>query len=191
MPFNQTFSFPHELSLRNTDQGLRMFAEPVREIEAVGGSREGSAAGTLVPGEPIELPASELMDIEASFQIGGAKMVGLQIGGERIVYNVETEKLDGADLKPTAGEITIRVLVDRPMLEIIGGGGRVFITRARKQPVKAETVRAFAEGGEAVLVEFSVRELKSIWRGKRLPGPLPGIKPSGGKPSGGKPSGGP
>ena len=166
MPFNQTFSFPHELSLRNTEDGLRMFAEPVRELENLYGSSEASASGDLVPGDPITLPGKELMDIEASFQLGQATKVGLEIGGERIVYDVAAKNLDGAPLPAPDSGITIRVLVDRPMLEIIGGDGRVVITRARKKPGQAGKVVAFAEGGDAELLELSVRELDSIWTNK-------------------------
>ena len=166
MPFNQTFSFPHELSLRNTEDGLRMFAEPVQEIGALYGSSESSAAGELVPGEPITLPGKELMDVEASFQVGQAKRVGLEISGERIVYNVVEEKIDGAPLPLSDGAVTLRVLVDRPMLEIIGGEGRVVITRGRKQPGKTGDVAAFVEGGDAELLELSVRQLNSIWTDK-------------------------
>ena len=35
MPFNQTFSFPHELTLRSTADGIRMFAEPAKEIRSL------------------------------------------------------------------------------------------------------------------------------------------------------------
>ena len=166
MPFNQTFSFPHELSLRNTEDGLRMYAEPAQEIEALYGSSEASAAGELVPGEPITLPGKELMDVEATFQVEQAKRVGLEISGERIVYDGVEEKLDGAPLPLIDGAVTLRVLIDRPMLEIIGGEGRVVITRGRKQPGRSGKVVAFAEGGDAELLELSVRQLDSIWTDK-------------------------
>ena len=112
------------------------------------------------------MPGKELMDVEASFQVGQAKRVGLEISGERIVYDVVEEKIDGAPLPLSDGAVTLRVLVDRPMLEIIGGEGRVVITRDRKQPGKTGDVTAFVEGGDAELLELSVRQLNSIWTDK-------------------------
>ncbi len=106
------------------------------------------------------------MDIEAVFQTGTATAVGLEIGDERVLYDVEKEKLGGATLKPVDGKISIRVLLDRPMMEVIGGGGRVYITQPRKGPTTPKQVRAFAEGGQAVLESFSVRELDSIWENR-------------------------
>ncbi len=167
MPFNQTFSFPHELSLRETPDGVRLFAEPVREIRSLyKKSSESGKSEPLAPGKPVELPGAELMDIEAVFQIGTATAVGLEIGGERVLYDVEKEKLGDATLKPVDGKISIRVLLDRPMMEVIGGGGRVYITQPRKGPTTPKQVRAFAEGGQAVLESFSVRELDSIWENR-------------------------
>ena len=98
--------------------------------------------------------------------LSASAKVGLEIGGERIVYDVAAKNLDGAPLPAPDSGITIRVLVDRPMLEIIGGDGRVVITRARKKPGQAGKVVAFAEGGDAELLELSVRELDSIWTNK-------------------------
>ena len=95
---------------------------------------------------------------------GGAAAVGLDIGGNRITYDVEAKKLNGADLKPVDGRISIRVLVDRPMLEIIGNQGRVFITSGRRKKGEVSAVTAFADGGKARLLGLEVHELESIWK---------------------------
>ena len=165
MPFNQTFSFPHRLTLRTTDDGVRMFAEPVKEIEKLYGERHSIDNQFLAAGKSVNLEASgELFDIRASFEVGRATSVGLEIGGNRIAYDAKANKLNGASLKPVDGKISIRVLVDRPMLEIIGNDGRVFITSRRGKRGEVSRVTAFADGGEAQLVSFEVHELASIWK---------------------------
>lgn len=40
MPFNQQMTVPVELTLRTTSQGLRMFAEPVKELEKLRGAKD-------------------------------------------------------------------------------------------------------------------------------------------------------
>jgi len=166
MPFNQTFSFPHELTLRTTDEGVRMFAEPVREIEKLYTDPSEHAEPRELPaGASVAMPlAGELYDVQATFALGEAKTVGLDIGGQRIAYDVAAGKLAGADLKPVDGRITIRVLIDRPMLEIIGNHGRVVITRPRKNPGKVTNIAAFAEGGTARLQRYEAIPLRSIWK---------------------------
>jgi len=164
MPFNQTFTFPHELTLRTTGDGIRLFAEPVKQIEKLHGKRHTAENKTLAENRPAAVNVSgELFDIRATFEIGSAAAVGLDIGGERITYDAKANKLLDADLKPVDGKVAIRVLVDRPMIEVIGTGGRVYITRARGQKGEVSTISAFAAGGEAKLIQLEVHELNSIW----------------------------
>jgi fructan beta-fructosidase len=164
MPFNQTFSFPHELTLRTTQEGPRLFAEPVPEIENIYGQRHEHGPVELRPTESLELPVSQpLLDIQATFDLGNATSVGLEFGDEKVVYDAQARSLDGAPLQTTDGKLKVRVLVDRPMLEIIGNQGRVYITKARKSTTPAESIRVFALGGRAKLLDLEVHELKSIW----------------------------
>jgi fructan beta-fructosidase len=164
MPFNQTFSFPHELTLRTTEEGIRMFAEPVKEIEQIYKKTHTAKRRELSEGEPVRLNVSgDIFDITATFRVGAAKVLGLDIGGNRIDYHVESGKLQDAPMRPVDGKVTIRVLVDRPTLEIIGNDGRVYITRPRAKKGEFRTVEAFAVGGTAKLVEVEAHELESIW----------------------------
>jgi fructan beta-fructosidase len=165
MPFNQTFSFPHRLTLRKTEDGIRMFVKPVKEIEKLHKKKHAARAQALKDGAPVELGVSgRLFDVRATFELGGARNVGLDIGGNRVTYDVNGKKLNGAAMKPVDGRVTIQVLVDRPMMEICGNDGEVFITSGRGRRGDVDTVSAFADGGEARLVSLEVYELESIWK---------------------------
>ncbi len=171
MPFNQTFSFPHELTLRKTDQGIRMFAKPVQEIEKLHRKRHLAQSQPLND-SPVRLGVSgELLDIRATVQFGRAKQVGLKFGNDQIVYNVDAQKLQGAAMTPQDGKISLQVLVDRPMMEICGNDGAVFITagRNRKGTGQQDPIReieVFADGAGAQLLSLEVYELESIWKTK-------------------------
>lgn len=163
MPFNQTFTFPHEMTLRTTSEGVRMFAEPVREIEKLHTKTHTVQNKPLSENQPVRMKtAGQLFDIRATFRLDNAGQIGLDIGGERIIYDVGAGTLNEAALKPVDGKVTVRVLVDRPMMEIIGNRGRVYITRPR-QAGEVDVIQAFADGGDARLVEMEVNELASIW----------------------------
>lgn len=165
MPFNQTFSFPHELTLRTTDDGIRMFAEPVKDIEKIYKKKHSAKKKELTEAKPVKVDVSgDIFDVTVTFKLGDAKVLGLDIGGNRIEYNVEEGRLQDAPLKPVDGKITVRALIDRPMMEIIGNNGRVYITRPREKKGKVETIEAFASGGTAQLVQIEANELKSIWK---------------------------
>lgn len=164
MPFNQTFSFPLELTLHTTDDGIRMFAKPVKEIELLHRKKDELPSQDLADGKTARLSvAGELFDVRATFDVGNAKRLGLDVGGNRIVYDAIKQQLGEAPLKPVNGRITLQILVDRPMIEICGNGGRVFITEARERHASVENIEAFAEDGLAKLVTLEAYELKSIW----------------------------
>lgn len=166
MPFNQTFTFPHELTLRTTADGIRLCAEPVREISLLHEKKHQIQDLRLAAKKPVDIAVgSQLLDIRASFEIEKAHEVGLDIGGNFVRYDVAATKLNEADLKPESGRVTIQVLVDRPMLEICGNSGRVVITSPRSKLGDITHVQAFANGGEAKLMNLEVYELKSIWSG--------------------------
>jgi hypothetical protein len=56
----------------------------------------------------------------------------------------------------------MRVLVDRPMMEIIGNNGQVYITRPREAKGQVDTIEAFVSDGTAQGVHIEVNELESI-----------------------------
>ena len=165
MPFNQMFSFPHELTLRNTDEGIRMFAKPVDEINKLHKKKRAAKPQALTAGLPVRLDvAGRLFDIRATFALGNAKRVGLNIGGNTVVYDAAAQKLNGAAMKPIDGCVSIQVMVDRPLLEVCGNEGMVAITAPRRQQGDVDSITAFADGEGAALTRLEVYELESIWK---------------------------
>ena len=165
MPFNQAFTFPHRLTLRTTPDGIRMFAEPIKEIAKLRKTTHTVGSADLAPDAPKTVATSgELFEIRAEFAVGQAKAVGLDIGGNRVTFDVASSKLNGADMKPVAGKVTMQVIVDRPMIEICGNDGAVYITSGRGKRGDVSAIKAFGEGGSAKLLDLKVHELNSIWR---------------------------
>ena len=176
MPFNQAFTLPHRLTLRQTADGIRMFATPIQELAKLRKKKHSAGSAQLTAESPKAVAVSgELFDIRAVFALGQAKAVGLDIGGNRVSYDVTGNKLNfspyqghfkfnGADMKPVDGKVSMRVIVDRPMIEICGNDGRVYITSGRVKRGNVSAVKAFAEGGKAKLLKLEVNELESIWK---------------------------
>ncbi|MBC8405948.1 MAG: glycoside hydrolase family 32 protein [Planctomycetes bacterium] len=164
MAFNQGFSLPHQLTLRTTADGIRMFAEPVEELNQLRNHSHGASHQQLQPGKPYSIAVDgELFDVRAKFRMNDAKKVGLDIGDNRISYDAVAQKLGAADLNPVDGVIEIRVIMDRPMLEIIGNQGRVYLTQPRNKRGQVKQISAFADGAGAELIQLEIHRLKSIW----------------------------
>ncbi|MEI6603679.1 MAG: glycoside hydrolase family 32 protein [Verrucomicrobiota bacterium] len=165
MPFSQAFTFPHQLTLHNTPDGIRMYAKPIEQIAKLRSKSHRASAGELSPDAPRKVEAAaELLEIRAHFVLGKATEVGLDIGGNRVTYDVAAGKLNGNPMTPVDGKITLQVLLDRPMIEICGNDGVVYITGERRTRGVVESVTAFANGGPATLTALDVHELKSIWK---------------------------
>ena len=142
-----------------------MLAQPIQEMEKLHQKKLTAKPQELVADSPVSLNVSgELFDIRAIFEVGDTRQVGLDIGGNKIVYDTKNQQLNGAPLKPQAGRVSMRVLVDRPLLEICGNEGSIFITAPRTIKGDVQTVKAFAEGPGARLISLEVHELKSIWK---------------------------
>jgi fructan beta-fructosidase len=164
MPFNQMMTFPCELTLRTTEDGVRMLAQPVREIETLRGKKQEHRGETLRPGSMVDLGVSgDLLEIRAEFEPGAARAVGLAFGGRRVAYDAEKRVLEGMPLKPADGKVRMRLLVDRSSLEVFGNDGRVCLTAPFRLKGKMESVQAWSEGEDAKLLSLEVFELQSIW----------------------------
>lgn len=168
MPFNQQMSFPVELTLRRTNEGLRMFREPVEEISLLYQSEYALTNTTLVPGQdPLGNLAGELFHIKTEIDLQNATSVGFNIRGNQVRYDVNTQTLSAlgrsAYLAPTDGKIKLELLVDRSSLEIFGGGGLVSMTSAFTPLAGNQAIDLFATGGAAKVLTFSAFELGSAW----------------------------
>ena len=165
MPFTQTFTLPHRLTLRQTPDGIRMYAAPVKEIAKLRKKTHSAEPVDLAEDSGKSLDVSgELFEIRAEFAVGKARVVGLDIGGNGITCDVDAGKLNGAPMNPVDGIVSMQVIVDRPMVEICGNDGAVYITQSRKERGDVSAVKAFAKGGPARLIKLEVHELKSIWK---------------------------
>lgn len=167
-PFSQQMSIPRRLALRETDDGLRLYSEPVAELRAIVEKEISLPAFTLEPGEnPMRDMQGQLWDIEIEIDPGEAESIRLVISGEPIVYDAAKKTLScsgkevpGLDAE---GVVAFRVLVDRTTLEIFVADGRYTMTncftpQGDAKPLVLETI-----GGPAEVKQLIVRVLKSIW----------------------------
>ena len=165
MPFNQAFSLPTELTLKTGPDGIRLCAEPIEELETLRGDYRSADGEVVTPEKPILLEApGQLLDIVVELEPKGAKEITLRFGANQVNYNVLTAKLDGIPLALVDGKLKLRVVVDRPMYEIVGGNGDVYKTAPRPDAGKnIESVGLLAVGGEAKIKTLKVYAMQRIW----------------------------
>ena len=169
MPFNQMMLFPVTLTLRTTEEGPRMFAEPVREIEKLHKKQWQWKNEILKPSENLLSEISgELFHIRAELKVGDVGQAGFVIRDIPVTYNVEKQELscqdNKASLKPVNGMIQLELLVDRTSIEIFANGGRVYMPVGVILTDNSKTLEIFTQGGNAEAKFLEVYELNSAWK---------------------------
>lgn len=168
MPFNQMMNFPVSLTLRTTKEGVRMFANPVREIEKLYKTKHSFNNIELVPGKnPISKINGDLFDITAEFAIGDAEQIGFKIRGIPVVYNVMKKIISVKNkivpCNPKDGKIKLRLLVDRTSIEIFINDGEYYMPMGSIPDDDNMSLKVFVEGGKAKIIKLDVNELNSAW----------------------------
>jgi sucrose-6-phosphate hydrolase SacC (GH32 family) len=168
MPFNMILLFPVEISLHSTNDGPRMFAYPVEEIEKIHGKEYAWNDVELKPGENILSDVKgELYDIDTEFSVGEGKEFGFTINGYSLIYQNDKNLLvcgeNEAKLEPVNGKIQLRILVDRVSTEIFANNGEIYMPIRTLPTSAAKGLQVFTNGGNTKVNSLKVREVKSVW----------------------------
>ncbi|MHC4750080.1 MAG: glycoside hydrolase family 32 protein [Planctomycetota bacterium] len=169
MPFNQMMLFPVTLTLRTTEEGPRMFAQPIHEIEKLHKRKLHWENKILKPEENLLSDLSgELFHIRAEFQVDEAQETGFTIRDIPVVYNVRKQELScqgkTATLKPVDDKIRLELLVDRTSIEIFGNDGRIYMPIGVILADNPKSLEIFTKGGNTTVKFLEIYELNSVWR---------------------------
>jgi fructan beta-fructosidase len=164
--FDHAMSVPLELTLRRTEDGVKLYSWPVRELEQLRENRIHFPDITLRNREmPVPGMNADLKDINIEFTIpSGAATVGIKVGGIPVTFDAKMNELICRDVRaplhPADGKIRLRVLADRGILEIFAGDGRVYMPVA--VPVLSEPggVSLFAQGDRTVKADLVICEMR-------------------------------
>jgi len=168
MPFNQCMLFPCELTLRMTEDGVRMFAAPAREIEKLHQQAYRWTDEALTPESNVLAQITgELFHIRGRFEVGTAGSIDLVIRGVPVAYDAQKQELSckgkKAPLQPSDGTIQLEVLVDRTSIEIFGNRGQVYMPIGVIPADHDKSLQLHARGGSARIQSLEVYRLRSAW----------------------------
>jgi len=182
MPFNGAMTFPTELTLRNTANGVRMFNEPVAEIEKLyKKSYEWKDLTWRQANKNLEQVDAELLHVKCEIENTNAIGYSFVFDDDVLYYTLKPNLFhynrDVADSEyfqmkyvPEMGSKTIHFefIVDRTTLEVFVDQGAFTMIHARKvNPEKRGMRFGNAEGrprlGDIRINTLEVHELKSIW----------------------------
>lgn len=165
MPFNQMMLFPSELSLRTTREGVRLFCEPVREIEklSIKEYRWQDLTGEEV-NEKLNEVDYNLLHVKMDVEIDHGLELAVYFRGNPVVeYDGNHNRFNGAPYiseEPGNFRFAVEILLDRTSVEAWIGKGKLFISEGLKQEKSSESIRI---KGDVKIHSIEVNEMKSIW----------------------------
>ncbi len=162
-PITHGISLPTEMSLRTTPEGVRLFSEPVKELEQLRGPEKKISRTQLRDRTSVPFDTkTNSFEAEVEIDVGSAKVLLLQVGSFRLDYNVGAEKLFGQPYKLQNGKLKLRIFADVSIIEVFADDGRLCVLRGIKNPAFSDfSLRA--EGGTATLTAGRFWPMKSIW----------------------------
>ncbi|MEJ7677548.1 MAG: GH32 C-terminal domain-containing protein [Segetibacter sp.] len=168
MSFNQCMLFPVKLTLKTTDEGIRMFSEPVKEIALLHKKGWKRVNMVIEPGDnPISGINGELYHIIGTFKVENNAQFGFKIHGTEILFNAVKGELTcmdkKAELMPERGKVSFEIIADRNTIEIFGNHGQVYM------PIARDLTRNYGSeficrNGKVTAENLQIFELKSIWK---------------------------
>jgi fructan beta-fructosidase len=162
MPFNQQVSFPCELTLRSTPNGLRIFRQPIREIAILHRGRDTWTNRALKAEEVLPLePSGRLFHIEAEVGIPEGANLTFNIRGVPLILTSQTIE-SGTRPTPVGDQIkTVEILVDRASIEAFVNRGEISSTRFVLPKENGLSVKA--RGGSVTIRSLIIYPLDSAW----------------------------
>jgi fructan beta-fructosidase len=169
LTWNGQMCFPVELTLRSFPEGISLCRQPIDEINNLNVSRQSWRNLTISPGEATEPKINaDLLDIRIEIEPEAAATdFGLIVRGQPVRYSVPQQTLtvgaDSAPLKLVNKRLRLRILVDRPSLEVFADDGQVTISAVYLEDNARDGIRLVTEGGNMRVPSLKASRLESIW----------------------------
>lgn len=166
-PFNSMMMFPTEFSLRTTREGVRLFSEPIAEIEQLHqNSYNWENLSKDEANEKLEELQGDVFHLKMKVKLLDGTSLGLKYNGNSILhYDMNWNNLNGEFYGGDQIEnltFYYEILVDKTSVEIFADHGK-FSLIAQLQNAKNDNGFEFENWANIKVEELEVHELKSIW----------------------------
>lgn len=188
LPFSQQMTFPCELTLRTTAEGIRLFRWPIDGIKDLYKKSRKLTGMTTVSeaNEAVKDIKADLVDMTVEFEPIGDEIITFTIRGLDIVYGnttmfpnkegkmVQVKSIEFKNVESdydtikipaplVDGKVSLRVLLDRLSIELFVNDG-AYVATSYCLPT-SDTLSFDVSQGDALRIhKLEVNELKSIWK---------------------------
>ncbi len=168
MPFNSQMMFPTEFTLRTTIEGIRLFSEPIKEIDKLHKktytwenlSREEA-------NEKLKDLSGDLFHIKMKIKLIDGTDLGMNYNGNTLFhYDINHNRLNGQFYGGDhIDNMTFyyEILLDRTSVEIFADHGKFSIISPKEKPKSNQGLEFKNYWGQIEIEELTVSKLNSIW----------------------------
>ncbi len=168
MPFNGTMLLPTSLSLKTTKDGIRLFSEPIKELETLQTLKEQGKNLTAEQATALLKPYNnaDCLRIRTTLKLSHATSAGLGLYGQNLLdYDMNSNLVNGVFYSPndmTSMEISVDIILDKTSVEVYVDGGAYSYSMERKANPDNKTGFNFW-GNNIEVKNLEVYTLRSIW----------------------------
>ena len=169
MPFNGMMLLPTELTLRSTKEGIRLFNNPLKEIDWILGTPVKWKSLTANQANEIlkQLYSSEGLRIKTTIRLSHATSAGLNLFGQPVVnYDLNSNLINNVFYSPedrTSMEISADIFIDKTSIEVFIDGGAYSYSMERKP--RQDNKEGFRFWGNNIEIKsLEICTVNSIWK---------------------------
>lgn len=156
MPFTQMMLFPTEFSLRTTDHGIRMIANPIKEIDQLHlTNHQWNGISLQQANEELAHIKPGPLHIKLKFTIANGNKMSLRYEGNEIL-NMESKDF-------LRGENEMEILIDKTVAEIFLNKGEKYLLKQLSLKTNDNSLEFDSEKYGPTLKSLKVYEIKSVW----------------------------
>ena len=171
MPFNQQLSFPCDLSLRCTEEGIRLFCEPIPELAKLYTTEEVFKGRDVLVGDNdffVGL-SDDVFDVQIVLDLSHSKSHSftLSVRGHYIAGDLTERRLNvlGRPYEWAVGQksLALRILSDKLSIEVFVDDGRASFTNIALPVDAVAPLRLRIAEGSLRVVTAQIHGVKSMW----------------------------
>jgi len=167
MPFNQMMLFPAELTLRTTNEGIRLFSEPIEAIAKLHEKEyDFSDLSLSDANEKLKTIKSNLLHIKARLESLNGSGISIDYKGNNYV-TIDADGINGIQTpleNPASLIFDIEILIDITSIETFYQSGQIVIAEGLEAATKETGLEIFGDVHNIRIHNLKVYELRSIWK---------------------------
>lgn len=167
MPFNGMMLLPTELTLKTTNDGVRLFSNPVEETkQLINSTKKWNNLTADEANKAInEYKDESLVHVKVTIGLSHATSAGLDFKGERLLdYDMNHNTVNGVFYSPddmTSMDITVELFIDKTSVEAFVDNGAYSYSFERKKPDNNKNFNFW--GNNIKVKNLEVSKINSIW----------------------------